>query len=312
MRKVVDAHYFYQHQTINRLDEFNPQKGTSELLVDSNKYLSAKRKDISFHTYSYDINKTCNDDFVFCSISIPEDINEKPIFTTHQKMDFGCIAYLVEEHHGKYGYLTLYDQSCHYLILDTDYLTSRFVGLEKQIKKWSNDIFDLSGVPVFSYKDMKLAIGYYLINFLRYCDIDKFKDYVHSAPDTKTLNYILHTVFNLEYHIPKRIKITQGFVRHILYHPTVRQASESCDLFTLKKYCFAGYDSFSEYYQNILRDKTQDEIESAVFEIKMLLEKVLVVSENTKRYEHKQKSINSVYKEINDHLLKTGCSISSW
>jgi hypothetical protein len=292
--KIITTPFLFQHQTINNLENFNTHNNCTELVIKSHKYLSRENSDIEFNSHTYDIDSICNNDFVFFSICMSNNPENKPEITTHALMDFGYIAYLINEKYGKNGYLTLTDQACCFVYPDTNYLTSKFKGLEK-LSKRRIAISGSNAEPIFSYQHMKLGIGYYLILFLRNCDIKEFIEYVYTVSTTKEINYIVHTLFNLEYHIPKEVKIFNDFYKHILYTPTLKQAVNCVGLFTLRRFCFSNYDSFTDFYHNILVSKTHSDI---IVYFEDLFQKILKEAKYLMRDQIKLKMINILRKDI--------------
>ncbi|SFN55866.1 OspC protein [Izhakiella capsodis] len=60
--------------------------------------------------------------------------------------------------------------------------------------------------PIFNSKDMKLALGLHLIDFLRNSNDTEFKRFaMNKELDDKNLDKILNFVFQPEFHVPRMV-----------------------------------------------------------------------------------------------------------
>jgi hypothetical protein len=80
-----------------------------------------------------------------------------------------------------------------------------------------------------------------------------------------------------------------------LYNPTLKQTVNCIGLFTLKRFCFSNYDSLTNFYHNILANKTHNDI---VVYFEALFQKILLEAKCAMRYQIKLEMINILRKDI--------------
>lgn len=202
LSKVVDANIHFRHQSNIHL-----ATETGTLNIMSFDKLQAENKLTAKNTYPGDIKYLSNQDFVFFGVEFSDDIAQLPLNTRHSSVDFGAIAYIVNDQF-PYGYLTLTD---HFDNQVPPPYKSEHKSFTDQFSDIGNEIFRRvhgdkgeNDIPIFNTKDMRLGLGLHLIEFLRKNDDTDFKNFaLDKNLDSVNLDRILNYVFQPEFHVPR-------------------------------------------------------------------------------------------------------------
>jgi hypothetical protein len=215
----------FMHRSFDNLLKKNT-KGKKQATIYSNKTLQEKKiKVLNTYTKSADKKQLANNDFVFCT----PYFNFNHLYTTEDTINdiadstiialtchYGTNAYFFNEEQFPYFYFTLTDHFFSKVFVynrlpslskDYKYIERSIIGAET-IKKYTYvPIFTYNDVPMFTQKDMRLAIAYYTIDFLRSLDDSKEHNTIRNriliTSDPEDFNYLFHAIFNPEIHIPK-------------------------------------------------------------------------------------------------------------
>ncbi|WP_338295700.1 T3SS effector OspC family protein, partial [Escherichia coli] len=169
------------------------------------------------NTFSDDIKKIANHDFVFFGVEISNHKEKLPLNKTHHAVDFGANAYIID-HESPYGYMTLTDHfdniiphSFHHEHIS--FFSDNFKEVVNEVRRYVHGNNGKADVPIFSTKDMRLGIGLHLIDFLRKSKDQRFKDFCYSKNiDPVSLDRVINFVFQPEYHIPRMLS-TDNFIK---------------------------------------------------------------------------------------------------
>ncbi|RBL82370.1 OspC family protein [Streptomyces cavourensis] len=155
------------------------------------------------------------------------DESQLPLNTKHCATDYGVNAYLTNDYF-PYAYMTL-----------TDHFVNRVPPLAKQEHKDFFSRFPTVGeevnrrvhgpkgnfdVPIYAAKDMKLALGLHLIEFLRDSRDTELKEFcLNKDLDDRQLDKVLNFVFQPEFHVPRLVS-TNNFKKVKLRDMTMKEA----------------------------------------------------------------------------------------
>lgn len=205
LSKVVNTHLHFRHQS-------NANLSGETLNIMSNHKLQIKNISTASNTYPEDIKYLSNHDFVFFAVEFSEDKSQLPLNTKHTNVDYGGNAYIIEEQHS-YGYLTLTDHLDNQVppafLHEHKKFVSKFSKVRNEIERHIHGENGLHDIPIYNTKDMKVALGLHLIDFLRNSVDKKFKKFTLSESlDSKGLDNVLNLVFQPEFHVPRIVSTT--------------------------------------------------------------------------------------------------------
>ncbi|QWA14010.1 T3SS effector OspC family protein [Sodalis ligni] len=136
----------------------------------SNDYLFNRGISSGKNTTTEDEECLSNQDFVFLGVEFSADLSQAPLNTLHSNSDFGANAYLVEARF-PYGYMTLTDHLHNHQVPPSTHEHQDFVQQFPQAKFEAFRLIHgergVHDVPMYNSKDMRLALGLHLINFIR-------------------------------------------------------------------------------------------------------------------------------------------------
>lgn len=202
-RAVVQSRWSFRHQSNYPLDT------NGRLCILSNLALNREGIGSKSSTVAGDLEELSNNDFVFFAVETARGDEPKVNNTTHSALDYGAIAYLINEDDPrvKHGYLTLTD---HYVGKVHDgfhhehqELFNRFPELSAEVDRCVYEGGYLR-VPMFSFNDMKEGVALYLIDYLRGTKVQGFREYALAcASGSLALDRLIYHLFNLEFHVPR-------------------------------------------------------------------------------------------------------------
>lgn len=234
LSKVIDAKIHFRHQSNSNLTDSN---GTLNIMsinkLQSNNIFTAK------NTYLEDIRCLCNHDFVFFGVEFSNEKTQLPLNTRHTTVDFGANAYIVDEQF-PYGYLTLTDHFDNKIPPAFMYEHKNFITQFSEVKyEVHRDVHSDDGridVPIFNTKDMKLGLGFHLINFLRNSSDTGFRKFaLNEDLDNKNLDRILNFVFQPEFHVPRMVS-TNNYIEVKLREISAEEAVRASNFASLSSY----------------------------------------------------------------------------
>lgn len=205
--KVRSAKIILRHQTNSNLAKDGVLNIFSyEKLFNSNLLNTCNTNQLDKDTLS-------NHDFVFFGIEFSGDGIKHPLNTLHNSFFNGGNAYLLENQY-PHGYLTLTD---HFFNTVPTYdkhehkeFNAQFPCAEYEISRFINSDNGTNDVPIFNVKDMKLAIGLHLVNFIRSSKDLNLKAFALNDNLTeKELDRLINFIFQLEFHVPRMISTTR-------------------------------------------------------------------------------------------------------
>lgn len=212
--KVIDSKIHFRHQS-------NSFQSPDKLNLFSFKKLQQENTCTKKNTYLFDQINLSNHDFVFFAVEFSGDKSKLPLNTLHSTVDFGAYAYILDDQF-PLGYFTLTDHFDNRVPPAATQEHSTFMCQFPQLKKevcrpvhaGNNDI----DVPIYNKKDMKLALGLHLIDFIRKISDIKFQEFaLNKDLDDENLDKILNYVFQPEFHVPRMVSTEQFTkVRHRL------------------------------------------------------------------------------------------------
>lgn len=205
LSKVVNTHLHFRHQS-------NANLSGETLNIMSNDKLRARDISAASNTYLQDIKYLSNHDFVFFGVEFSEDKSKLPLNTKHTNTDYGANAYIIEGQH-PYGYLTLTDHLDNLIppafTHEHKKFVSKFSKVRNEIERHIHGENGIHDIPIYNTKDMKVALGLHLIDFLRNSVDKKFKKFTLSKSlDSKGLDNVLNLVFQPEFHVPRMVSTT--------------------------------------------------------------------------------------------------------
>lgn len=206
LSQVINTRVLFRHQSNSYLAE----EGT--LNIFSNQKLAKTGIASGQNTYSFDTKYLSNHDFVFFGLEFSYNKYLSPLNKTHNGADFGANVYLLEEKF-PYGYLTLTDH------FDNKVLQGYFQEHRKFNSQFPRACYEVGrfihgekgqeDVPIFSVKDMKLALGLYLIDFIRHSTDPEFKQFALSGKlDGFDFDHLMNFIFSPEFHVPRMVSTT--------------------------------------------------------------------------------------------------------
>ena len=248
IEKINKLSFFYRHQTYSKVRE-------QPLILYSKRKLDSMRINTRFSTLNDDINKLSNHDFVFFGVEFDFNENHSPLNKLHNSNDYGHIAFVFDKL-PPFGYLTLTDHLENKIIeCEHEDFLSAYPILEKEVYRNIHEDKGVFDVPIFNEQDMKLGIGYYLISFLRSSNDCKFKELIFSNDlDNKTLDKIINTIFQPEYHIP-RMLITNDFKKIKLREIRLTEAVEASNIEELSSFLHDEENVYEAMKWAIIRAK---------------------------------------------------------
>ncbi|POT59261.1 hypothetical protein C3432_00580 [Citrobacter amalonaticus] len=232
LSKVVDAKWHFRHQSSSNLSD-----GHLNILslkkTQSDGILTGK------NTFPQDMEYLANHDFVFFAVEFSDDEAQLPLNTRFGALDFGANAYILDEQF-PYGYLTLTDHFYNSIPCVSQYehadFASRFSEVRNEVQRKIHGEKGTFDVPVYSAKNMKLALGLHLIDFLRQCSDVDFKNFaLNENLDSKGLDRILNFVFQPEFHVPRMVS-TAHFKEVELREMSMKDAIKAANIQALSRH----------------------------------------------------------------------------
>lgn len=202
LKKVVNATLHFRHQSNSN---FATQTIMSIDMLKSIGIVTGK------NTYSMDEQKLGNQDFVFFGVEFSDDESQLPLNTVHTQFDFGANAYITKQPF-THGYLTLTDHFHNKVPParrhEHQVFIQQFEVVRNEVERTIHGTKGQNDVPMYNTRDMKLALGLHLINFLRNSKDDKFKRFVlNENLDSRGLDRVINFVFQPEFHAPRMVNI---------------------------------------------------------------------------------------------------------
>ncbi|MDE1241254.1 T3SS effector OspC family protein [Vibrio aestuarianus] len=202
LKKVVNTPVHFRHQSNSN---FSTQTIMSLDMLKSTGIATGKNTD------SMDEKKLGNQDFVFFGVEFSDDESQLPLNTLHTTLDFGANAYITKQPF-PHGYLTLTDHFDNIvppaLLHEHQVFIQQFGVVRNEVWRTIHGTKGQNDVPMYNTRDMKLALGLHLINFLRKSKDDKFKRFVlNENLDSRGLDRVINFVFQPEFHVPRMVNI---------------------------------------------------------------------------------------------------------
>ena len=203
---IINSGFNFRHQS-------NSNLSNNTLNIKSHSKIQIEGLCTGKNTYTEDLKKIANHDFVFFGVEIFN--HHPPLNTMHHCVDFGGNAYIID-HESPYGYMTLTDHfdniiphsSYHEHI---SFFSENFKEVLNEIRRYVHGNNGKDDVPIFTTKDMRLGLGLYLIDFIRQSKDQRFKEFCYNKNiDPISLDRIINFVFQPEYHIPRMLS-TENF-----------------------------------------------------------------------------------------------------
>jgi hypothetical protein len=198
LSKIIDTKLHFRHQSNSNLSNI---MSLDKLQRDG--IATAK------NTYSEDVRCLSNQDFVFFGVEFSDDKSKLPLNSKHTTVDFGAIAYITDDQN-PYGYLTLTDHFDNkvppaFTHEHKDFI-SQFSQVRNEIERYVHGENGRHDIPIYNAKDLKVALGLHLIDFLRNSTDNKFKEFVlNKNLGNKDLDRVLNFVFQPEFHVPRMV-----------------------------------------------------------------------------------------------------------
>lgn len=222
--KITSTSWNFRHQSNAPLETGNT------LSISSVARLSKEHQDIKKqalqegktylgHSFKPEYEALHHTGFVFFGVEFAgASKDHPPLNTLHQFNDYGANAYLISDTLPacQQGYLTLTDHFENQIPPQTDTeLGERFPKAARQIRRTVHTEGLKFMAPVFAFDDMKEAMALHMIDFLRNCTDDKFKQYVLSDAINSgaALDEVLNCVFQAEFHLPHLLS-TQDYAKY--------------------------------------------------------------------------------------------------
>lgn len=205
LSKVVNTNLHFRHQS-------NANLSGETLNIMSNYKLQIKNISTASNTYPEDIKCLSNHDFVFFGVEFSDDKSQLPLNTKHTTIDYGANAYITNEQY-PYGYLTLTDHFDNQVppafLHEHQKFISQFSEVRNEIGRYIYGENGRHDIPIYNTKDMKVALGLHLIDFLRNSSDFNFKALVLNEDlNSEELDHVLNFVFQPEFHVPRMVSTT--------------------------------------------------------------------------------------------------------
>lgn len=202
LEKVINSKITLRHQT-------NANLGTEKVNLFSHEKLKKSGIAAGSNTRSADIYSLKNNDFVFFAMEFNNE-GHRPLNGYHGGIhnDFGANAYLFDEI-SSLGYMTLTDHFFHCVSPgDTyehkDFLKSFSQKIQSEVGRYIEGEKGYFDRPIYTAKDMKLAIGLHIIDFIRKSKDSAFKRFVLSPhTEGRHIDHIINFLFHPEFHVPR-------------------------------------------------------------------------------------------------------------
>ncbi|MCW2254702.1 hypothetical protein M2263_000793 [Providencia alcalifaciens] len=148
----------------------------------------------------------------FFGIEFSDDKSQLPLNTKHTTIDYGANAYIINEQY-PYGYLALtehFDNQVPPAFLhEHQNFISQFSEVRNEIERYIYGENGRHDIPIYNTKDMKVALGLHLIDFLRHSHDVKFKVLaLNEDLNSQGLDHVLNFVFQPEFHVPRMVSTT--------------------------------------------------------------------------------------------------------
>ncbi|HBA9710910.1 TPA: T3SS effector OspC family protein [Escherichia coli] len=218
---IINSKFNFRHQS-------NANLSNSTLNIKSYSKIQSEGLCTNKNTYSQDLKKIANDDFVFFGVEISGHKEKIPLNTMHHCVDFGANAYIID-YESPYGYMTLTDHFDniipHYFYHEHElYFSGNFKEVLNEVRRYVHGSNGKDDVPIFTTKDMRLGLGLYLIEFIRQSKDEQFKAFCYNKNiDPVSLDRIINFVFQPEYHIPRMLG-TENFQKIKLREISLEEA----------------------------------------------------------------------------------------
>lgn len=184
-----------------------------KLNIFSNKKLLNEKIDMIGSIYIPEKDCISNDDFVFFGVEFfSEDPSQLPLNTKHTGIDFGANAYLVKDKF-PYSYLTLTYHFDNMTARPSEHehqdFVTKFPKALQEVFRYVHSDKGRIDTPIYNAKDMKLALGLHLVDFIRNSQDDALKHFALSGNLTgKELDRLINFVFQPEFHVPRMVSTT--------------------------------------------------------------------------------------------------------
>lgn len=296
--KIVATNLHFRHQSNVQLVTSNNVLNIMSLdKLNSQGYLAGGNTKLA------DVKQLGNHDFVFFGVEFSDDKSQLPLNTKHGISDFGAYAYITDDYF-PYGYFTLTDHLYNELILylgDLGYkdFSIPFTEMRNErirIVRGDKGIYD---VPIYNAKDMKLALGLHLVDFLRSSKDIGFKAFaLDENLDSKQLDGILNYIFHPEFHVP-RIVSTTNFTKVKLRDVTMEEAVKAHSIEELLPYIKNKNDACA--VMSCVIDKAKPDIAEYLFsKFDFTKEDTIKMSENS----YSTLAFNLVHQFADEKILK--------
>ncbi|WP_137647699.1 T3SS effector OspC family protein [Escherichia albertii] len=218
---IVNSKFNFRHQS-------NSNLSNGSLNIKSYSKIQSESLCTNKNTYSDDIKKIANHDFVFFGVEISNHKEKIPLNTKHHAVDFGANAYITDVE-SPYGYMTLTDHFdniipysfCHEY---ESFFSKNFKEVLYEVRRYVHGNNGRNDVPIFTTKDMRLGLGLHLIDFIRQSKDELFKEFCYNKNiDPVSLDRIINFVFQPEYHIPRMLS-TENFQKIKLREMSLEEA----------------------------------------------------------------------------------------
>ena len=208
IEKIENQPWHFRHQSNSALE--GAKAGGAQVDISSNDKLVTDSGKCIGHTLAPDRIYLGNQDFVFFGVEFSNDGGNMPLNQQHSSIDYGANSVLIGEENkmASLGYFTLTDQldnqvppfayTQHGSFNQLFPTAARIVGRAVYGDKGHCD------VPIYSTKDMKLALGLHAVDFIRKCKDQAFQSFMLN-PDINgaSLDNGLNAIFQSEFHIPR-------------------------------------------------------------------------------------------------------------
>ncbi|MCS3432123.1 T3SS effector OspC family protein [Klebsiella sp. BIGb0407] len=227
--KVVAAKLHFRHQSNYQLVTSNDVLNIKSMIK-----LQSEGYRVKTVTNYADVKELGNHDFVFLGVEFSDDKSQLPLNTQHADHDYGAYAYLTDDQF-PHAYLTLTDHLCNQVrFVRGDFGYEKFaLPFTEMLKEKARIVRgdkSANDVPIYNVKDMKLALGLHLIDFLRNSNDSGFKEFTLSENlNSKQLDGILNYIFYPEFHVPRMISTT-NFTKVKLRDVKAEDAVHICEV----------------------------------------------------------------------------------
>jgi len=210
-----------------------------KLNIFSNKKLGNEKIDMRGSIYGADKAGISNDDFVFFGVEFfSEDLSQLPLNTRHTGIDFGANAYLVKERF-PHSYLTLtyhFDNiTCRPSEHEHQNFVTKFPKALEEVFRYVHCDKGRIDIPMYNVKDMKLALGLHLVDFIRNSQDNALKHFALSGDLTgKELDRLINFIFQPEFHVPRMVS-TKNFKEVKLREISLEEAIDASNVACLEE-----------------------------------------------------------------------------